>query len=90
MPVAGSFVGMTDAFQGMTVEVRVTSQAGAAADHPSTPAQDHPAWNETLAPNVVVIRFAVFRAFWGGRTPKVRYQTVHDTARAAGGRRNVG
>ena len=32
MPVAGSFVGMTDAFQGMTVEVRVMSQAGAAAD----------------------------------------------------------
>ena len=25
MPVAGSFVGMTDAFQGMSVEVRVTS-----------------------------------------------------------------
>ena len=25
MPVAGSFVGMTDAFQGMTVEVRITS-----------------------------------------------------------------
>ena len=28
MPVAGSFVGMTDAFQGMSVEVRVTSQSG--------------------------------------------------------------
>jgi transglutaminase-like putative cysteine protease len=26
MPVAGSFVGMTDAFQGMWVEVRVTSE----------------------------------------------------------------
>ena len=25
VPVAGSFVGMTDAFQGMSVEVRVTS-----------------------------------------------------------------
>ena len=25
MPVAGSFVGMTDAFQGMSVEVQVTS-----------------------------------------------------------------
>jgi transglutaminase-like putative cysteine protease len=39
MPVAGSFVGMTDAFQGMSVEVRVTSTAGAAADHWSAPAQ---------------------------------------------------
>jgi transglutaminase-like putative cysteine protease len=28
MPVAGSFAGMTDAFQGMSVEVRVTSQTG--------------------------------------------------------------
>jgi len=27
-PVAGSFVGMPDAFQGMSVEVRVTSRAG--------------------------------------------------------------
>jgi hypothetical protein len=27
MPVAGSFVGMTDAFQEMWVEVRVTSEA---------------------------------------------------------------
>jgi hypothetical protein len=26
--VAGSFVGMTDAFQGMSVEVRVPSRAG--------------------------------------------------------------
>jgi hypothetical protein len=26
MPVAGSFAGMTDAFQGMWVEVRVTSK----------------------------------------------------------------
>lgn len=30
MPVAGSFVGKTEAFQGMSVEVRVTSLAGAA------------------------------------------------------------
>ena len=30
MPVAGSFVGMSDAFQGMSVEVRVTLLAGAA------------------------------------------------------------
>jgi transglutaminase-like putative cysteine protease len=43
MPVAGSFVGMTDAFQGMTVEVRVMSQASAAADHRFAPAQDGPA-----------------------------------------------
>ncbi len=28
MPVAGSFIGMTDAFQGMSVEVLVTSQVG--------------------------------------------------------------
>ena len=27
-PVSGSFVGMTDAFQGMSVEVRVKSRAG--------------------------------------------------------------
>jgi len=40
MPVAGSFVGMTDAFQGMSVEVRVTSQAGAASDRPFAPDQD--------------------------------------------------
>jgi Transglutaminase-like superfamily len=33
MPVAGSFIGMNEAFQGMSVEVRVTSQAGATADH---------------------------------------------------------
>ena len=47
MPVAGSFVGMTDAFQGMSVEVRVTSKAGAAADHRSAMAQDDTASNET-------------------------------------------
>ena len=28
MPVAGSFIGMTDALQGMSVEVLVTSQVG--------------------------------------------------------------
>jgi hypothetical protein len=28
LPVAGSFVGMTDAFQGMWVEVSVTSELG--------------------------------------------------------------
>jgi transglutaminase-like putative cysteine protease len=39
MPVAGSFVGMTDAFQGMSVEVRVTSQAGTAANQPAWRAQ---------------------------------------------------
>ena len=50
MPVAGSFVGMTNAFQGMTVEVRVMSQAGAAADHRSAQAQDGPASNEAWHP----------------------------------------
>jgi transglutaminase-like putative cysteine protease len=34
-PVAGSFVGMTDAFQGMSVEVRVTSLAGDDAPLPA-------------------------------------------------------
>jgi len=33
--VAGSFVGMTDAFQGMSVEVRVTSLAGDDAPLPA-------------------------------------------------------
>jgi transglutaminase-like putative cysteine protease len=41
MPVVGSFVGMTGAFQGMSVEVRVTSQAGPTTDHRSGTAQDH-------------------------------------------------
>ncbi len=31
VPVAGSFVGMTDAFQDIMVEVSVTSQTGAGA-----------------------------------------------------------
>ncbi len=31
VPVGGSFVGMTEAFRDMSVEVSVTSQAGAAA-----------------------------------------------------------
>ena len=34
-PVAGSFVGMTDAFQGMSVEVRVTPLAGDDAPLPA-------------------------------------------------------
>jgi transglutaminase-like putative cysteine protease len=41
MPVVGSFVGMTGAFQGMSVEVRVTLQAGPTTDQRSGTAQDH-------------------------------------------------
>ena len=33
MPVVGSFIGMTDAFRGMSVEVLVTSQVGGDAPH---------------------------------------------------------
>jgi transglutaminase-like putative cysteine protease len=32
MPVAGSFIGMADAFQGMSVEVLVTAQTDTASD----------------------------------------------------------
>jgi len=46
MPVAGSFVGMTDAFQGMSVEVSVTSHAGVASDHRTAPIQDYPAQHQ--------------------------------------------
>jgi transglutaminase-like putative cysteine protease len=45
MPVAGSFVGMPDAFQGMSVEVRVAALASVASDRLSAPARDFPASN---------------------------------------------
>src|SRR5271155_4433234 len=50
IPVSGSFVGSTGAVAEMSVEVRVMSQAGAAADHRSAQAQDGPASNEAWYP----------------------------------------